>query len=217
MILKILSFALLRALHTPVSLVTSTSSCRRFYFEMVATLTRSSLSGGGSSSPRICVTMGPSTPGTMMVSPSRRRPLIRITSIVVPMPGRAFTWGRTQTHTHTHLVRCVPPFGKEGGGGLPHLHDLSPQLVAVGQATCQHGLGELHQQADQVAHPIATVGRGGHQRHKGAGVLVLVEEGGVETLRRKRRSRRSGGSAQLVLKFHTLSFKVTMSKKKINL
>jgi hypothetical protein len=35
--------------------------------------------------------MGPSTPGTMTVMPSRRTPLIRITSIVVPIPGRAFT------------------------------------------------------------------------------------------------------------------------------
>lgn len=55
------------------------------------TLTRSSFRGGGNSKPLICVTIGPSTPGTMMVSPSRRRPLIRMTSIVVPIPGRALT------------------------------------------------------------------------------------------------------------------------------
>lgn len=56
------------------------------------TLTRSSFIGGGSRRPLIWVTMGPSTPGTIMVSPSLRRPLIKITSMVVPMPGSALTW-----------------------------------------------------------------------------------------------------------------------------
>lgn len=56
------------------------------------TFTRNSFIGGGNRRPRIWVTMGPSTPGTIIVSPSFKRPLISITSIVVPIPGRALTW-----------------------------------------------------------------------------------------------------------------------------
>lgn len=37
----------------------------------------------------------------------------------------------------------------------PHLHDLCSELVAVGQSACQHGLGELDQEGDQVAHAVA--------------------------------------------------------------
>ena len=65
------------------------------------------LEGGGSSRPLICVMIGPSTPGTMMVSPSLRVPLIRITSMVVPIPGRAFTWSRKRMLVDRH-VRVNP-------------------------------------------------------------------------------------------------------------
>lgn len=40
--------------------------------------------------------MGPSVPATTIVSPSFNLPLTRITSIVVPMPGKAFTYENQQ-------------------------------------------------------------------------------------------------------------------------
>ncbi len=58
------------------------------------TLTRSSLSGWGIRRPLTCVTIGPSWPASIIVSPSFILPLTSTTSIVVPKPGRAFTWQR---------------------------------------------------------------------------------------------------------------------------
>ena len=53
--------------------------------------TLSSLRGCGVRRALICVTIGPSIPATTTVSPSFSFPLIRITSTVVPRPGRALT------------------------------------------------------------------------------------------------------------------------------
>ena len=53
--------------------------------------TLSSLRGCGVRRALICVTIGPSIPATTIVSPSFSFPLIRITSTVVPRPGKALT------------------------------------------------------------------------------------------------------------------------------
>lgn len=64
----------------------------------------------------------------------------------------------------------------------PHLHDLCSELVAVSQSACQHGLGEFYQQGDEIAHAIARMRRGGHQRHESAYVLILIEQSCIQTL-----------------------------------
>ena len=69
---------------------------KKFHLNFLAknnnsTFTRSSLIGCGVRTPLSCVTIGPSVPAMMTVSDSRNLPLTKITSIVVPKPGRAFT------------------------------------------------------------------------------------------------------------------------------
>jgi len=47
--------------------------------------------GCGVRTERICVTIAPSIPPVTMVSPSFNWPFTKITSMVVPRPGSAFT------------------------------------------------------------------------------------------------------------------------------
>ena len=56
------------------------------------------------------------------------------------------------------------------------------ELLGEGQPFGQHGLGEVDQEAHQVAHSIPRMGRGGHHGDVGLGVGVLVEEGSVQPL-----------------------------------
>lgn len=79
------------------------------------TFTRSSFIGGGNRRPRIWVTMGPSTPGTITVSPSLRRPLISITSMVVPIPGRALTYERHHHKGVRHRLQYPAESGLKAG------------------------------------------------------------------------------------------------------
>lgn len=79
------------------------------------TFTRSSFIGGGNRRPRIWVTMGPSTPGTITVSPSLRRPLISITSMVVPIPGRALTQERRRHKGVRHRLQHPIESGLKAG------------------------------------------------------------------------------------------------------
>ena len=71
------------------------------------TLTRSSFSGCGINSPRICVTMGPSVPPITTVCPSLMLPFTRITSIVVPRPAMAFTCNNNKS-SETFLNSLAP-------------------------------------------------------------------------------------------------------------
>lgn len=57
----------------------------------ILTLTLSSFIGWGISNDLICVTMGPSVPAKIIVSPSLKVPFIKIASMVVPCPGIALT------------------------------------------------------------------------------------------------------------------------------
>lgn len=70
-----------------------------------------------------------------------------------------------------------------------YLHDLRPKFITVSQSAGQHGLSELHQQGDEVPHPITRVGRCGNQGHKRTRVFVLVEQGSIKTLSIARHTR----------------------------
>ena len=90
------------------------------------TLTLNSLIGWGIRRPLICVTIGPSVPAKMIWSPSWSVPLTRITSIVVPSPGNAFTCKIQNKyfeppHDKTNKMACAPSEDSDQPGHLPSL------------------------------------------------------------------------------------------------
>ena len=74
-------------------------------------LTRSSFRGWGMRRALTCATIGPSIPAKTIVSPSRRVPFTRMTSIVVPRPGRALTCKTHQCGHHfvDQLLHLIQP------------------------------------------------------------------------------------------------------------
>lgn len=65
---------------------------------------------------------------------------------------------------------------------VTYLHDCGVKFITVGDFLCQHGLCKLTDQSQEVSHTVSWVGWRWHEWHVLLWVLVLVEQGCIQTL-----------------------------------